>query len=154
METKFRKALYHGVLSPPKNFHIQWGISISFQIERFQKQFCSARFAEEWVIEDKNHLLINTCNFILGKFPFPWLSLLIYMQVVGDNRGETDYCSLILEMLEQTKEMVSFVPTLLEDSWRGKKKESELPQLHNPVICEEKRKCCNNSVKKSIKKET
>jgi len=55
VETKLRKSLYQGVISPPTNFHNQWGISISFQVQRFQKQFCSARFAEERVAEDKKH---------------------------------------------------------------------------------------------------
>lgn len=77
METKLRKSLYQGVIAHLKNFHIQRGFSISSQIQRFQKQFCSARFAEEWAVENKKHLLIDTCNFVLGKFPFPWLSLLI-----------------------------------------------------------------------------
>lgn len=43
------------------------------------------------MLEDKKHRLINTCNFALDKFTFPWLSLLIYMQVVGDNVQERDY---------------------------------------------------------------
>lgn len=34
----------------------------------------------------------------------------------------------------------------------GKGRENGLPQLHNPVIHGDKRKCCYNSVKKSIKK--
>lgn len=50
--------------------------------------------------------------------------------------------------------MVSFVPPLLEDSWREKRRKSGLPQLHNPVIYGDERKCCYNSVKKSIKKDT
>lgn len=52
------------------------------------------------MVEDKKHLLVNTCNFVLDKFPFLWLSLLISMQVVGDKIGEIDYFGLILEMLE------------------------------------------------------
>lgn len=90
VETKLRESLYQ----------VWCHLLKAFRIQRFQNQFCSARFAEEWAVEDKKHLLINTCNIFLDKFLFSWLWLLICMQVVGDAVGEIDYFSLILEMFK------------------------------------------------------